>query len=86
MYADDTCFLINSTDLNTLLKQLNVELKSHCTVVLIQQIVIEYSKKLSYGFSQSEAQNSEDINMDVIMDNRVLSKVGLSRVDKSQFN
>ena len=28
MYADDTCFLINGTDMNKLIKQLNVELKS----------------------------------------------------------
>ena len=31
MYADDTCFLINGTDLNKLIKQLNVELESLCT-------------------------------------------------------
>ena len=30
MYADDTCFLINGTDMNTLIKQLNVELESLC--------------------------------------------------------
>ena len=31
MYADDTCFLINGTDLHKLIKQLNVELNSLCT-------------------------------------------------------
>ena len=30
MYADDTCFLINGTDMNKLIKQLNVELESLC--------------------------------------------------------
>ena len=30
MYADNTYFLINSTDKNKLIKQLNVELESFC--------------------------------------------------------
>ena len=30
MYAGDTCFLINGTDMNKLIKQLNVELESLC--------------------------------------------------------
>ena len=30
MYADDTCFLINCTDLHKLMKQLNIELVSLC--------------------------------------------------------
>ena len=30
MYADDTCFLINGTGMNTLIKQLNFELESLC--------------------------------------------------------
>ena len=28
--ADDTCFLINGTDMNKLIKQLNVELEPNC--------------------------------------------------------
>ena len=30
MYADDTCFLINGTDMNKPIKELNVELESLC--------------------------------------------------------
>ena len=44
MYADDTCFLINGTDMNTLIKQLNFELES-------LYIITEYSKNLLHGIS-----------------------------------
>ena len=30
LYADNTCFLINGTDMNKLIKQLNVELEPNC--------------------------------------------------------
>ena len=30
MFVDDTCFLINGTDMNKLIKQLNVESESLC--------------------------------------------------------
>ena len=75
MYADDTCFSINGTDLNKLIKQLNVELKYLCTWFKCNKLSLNTQKNYLYGFSQSEAKNADDINIDVITDNRMLTKV-----------
>ena len=75
MYADDTCFLINGTDLNKLIKQLNVELKSLCTWFKSNKLSLNTKKTFYMVFHRARLKHSDDINMDVIMDNRVLTKV-----------
>ena len=47
MYADDTCFLMNGTDLHKLIKQLNVELDSLCTWFKSNKISLNTKKKHS---------------------------------------
>ena len=75
MYADDTCFLINGTDLNKLIKKPNVELKALCTWFKSNKLSLNTQKKNFMFFYRARLKNSDDINMDVIMDNRVLTKV-----------
>ena len=75
MYADDTCFLINGTDLNKLIKQLNVEFKSLCTWFKSNKLSLNTKKNFYMVFHRARLKHSDDINMDVIMDNRVLTKV-----------
>ena len=45
MYADDTCFLINGTDLNKLIKKPNVELKDLCTWFKSNKLSLNTQKK-----------------------------------------
>ena len=75
MYADDTCFLINGTDLNKLIKQLNVELKSLCTWFKSNKLSLITQKTFYMVFHRARLKNSDEINLDVIMDNRMLTKV-----------
>ena len=75
MYADDTCFLINGTDLNKLIKQLNVELESLCTWFKSNKLSLNTQKTFYMVFHRARLKNSDDINMDVIMDNHMLTKV-----------
>ena len=75
MDADDTCFLINGTDLNKLIKQLNVELKSLCTWFKSNKLSLNTQKNFYMFFHRARLKNYDDINMDVIMDNHMLTKV-----------
>ena len=77
MYAYDTCFLINGVhvDLNKLIKQLNVELKYLGTWFKSNKLLLNSQKNFVYVFHRARPKISDDINMDVIMDNRVLTKV-----------
>ena len=75
MYADDTCFLINGTDLNKLKKQLNIELKSLCTWFKSNKLSLNTQKTFFMVFHRARLKHSDDINMAVIMDIRVLTKV-----------
>ena len=74
MYEDDICFLINGTDLNKLIKQLNVKLKSLCTWFKSTKLLLNTQKNFYMVFHRTRLKCSDDINMSVMMDNRVLTK------------
>ena len=54
MYADDTCFLINSTDVNTLIKQLNVELESLCIWFKSNKLSLNIQKPFTWYFIERD--------------------------------
>ena len=74
MYADDTCYLINGTDMKKLIKQLNVELESLCIWFKSNTLSLNTQKKLLHGARLKTIDNS---SIDILIDNQILS---------SQFN
>ena len=67
-------YLINGTDLNKLIKQLNVKLKSLCTWFKSNKLLVNTQKTFYMVFHRARLKCSDDINMSVMMDNRVLTK------------
>ena len=67
-------FLINGRDLYKLIKQLNFELKSLCTWFKFKKLSLNTQKTFIWFFHRTRLKNSDHINMDVIMDNLVLTK------------
>ena len=70
MYADDT-ILINGTDLNKLIEQLNFELKFLCTWFKCNKLSLNTQITFYMVFHRARLKSSNDINMNVLMDNRV---------------
>ena len=75
MYADDTCFLMNGTDLHKLIKQLNVELDSLCTWFKSNKLSLNTQKTFYMIFHRARLKSIDGMNNDVIMDNNALIKV-----------
>ena len=75
MYADDTCFLMNGTDLHKLIKQLNIELVSFCNWFKSNKLSLNTEKTFYMIFHRARLKITEDINLNLIMDNITLSKV-----------
>ena len=75
MYADDTCFLINGTDMNKLIKQLNVELKSLCIWFKYNKLSLNTQKTFYMVFHRARLKTIGNSSMDITMDNQVLTKV-----------
>ena len=72
MYADETCFLMNGTDLHKLIKQLNVEVDSLCTWFKSNKLSLNTQKTFYMIFHRARLKSIDD---DVIMDNNALIKV-----------
>ena len=75
MYADDTCFLINGTDMNTLIKQLNFELESLCIWFKSNKLSLNTQKTFYMVFHRARLKTIGNSSMDIIMDNQILTKV-----------
>ena len=75
MYADDTCFLINGTDMNTLIKQLNVELESLCIWFKSNKLSLNTQTTFYMVFHRARLKSIDKSSMDIIMDNNILTKV-----------
>ena len=75
MYADDTCFLINGTDMNTLIKQLNVELESLCIWFKSNKLSLHTQKTFHMLFHRARLKTIDNSSMDIIIDNQILTKV-----------
>ena len=75
MYADDTCFLINGTDMNTLIKQLNFELESLCIWFKPYKLSLNTQKTFYMVFHRARLKAIDNSSMDIIMDNQILTKV-----------
>ena len=75
MYADDTMFLINGTDMNQLLKQLNVELESLCIWFKSNKLSLNTQKTFCMVFHERDKKNIDNSSMDIIMDSQILTKV-----------
>ena len=75
MYADDTCFLINGTDMNTLIKQLNVELESLCIWFKSNKLSLNTQKTFYMVFHRARLKTIDNSSMDIIMENHILTKV-----------
>ena len=67
-------FLINGTDMNKLIKQLNVELESLCVLFKSNKLSLN-TQKTFYMVCHTARLNPIDNSMDIIMDNQVLTKV-----------
>ena len=74
MYADDTCFLINGTDMNTLIKQQNFELESLCIWFKSNKLSLNTQKTFYMVFHRARLKTI-DKTIDIIMDNQILTKV-----------
>ena len=79
MYADDTCFLINGTDMNTLIKQLNVELESLCIWFKSNKLSLNTQKTFYMVFRRARLNTIGNSSMDIIMGNQVLTKVNSTK-------
>ena len=71
MYADDTCFLINGTDMNTLIKQLNFK----CIWFKSKKFSLNTLKTFYMVFHKARLKTIDNSSMDIIMDNQILTKV-----------
>ena len=69
MYADDTCFLMNGTDLHKLIKQLNVQLDSLCTWLKSNKLSFNTQKTFYMIFHRARLKSIDGIIDDVIMNN-----------------
>ena len=75
MYADDTCFLINGTDMNTLIKQLNVELESLCIWFKSNKLSLNTQNTFYMVFHRARLKTIDNSSIDIIMDSHILTKV-----------
>ena len=71
MYADDTCFLINGTDMNTLIKQLNVELESFCIWFKSNKLSLNTQKTFYMVFHRARLKTIDNSSMDIIVDHKL---------------
>ena len=75
MYADDTCLSIEGTDINKLIKQLNVELESLCILFKSNKLSLNTQKIIYMVFHRTRLKIIDNSSMDIIMDNQILTKV-----------
>ena len=75
MYADDTCFLMNGTDLHKLIKQLNAELDYLCTWFKSNKLSLNTQKTFYMIFHRARLKSIDGMDDNVIMDNNALTKV-----------
>ena len=68
-------FLINGTDMNTLIKQLNVELESLCIWFKSNKLSLNTQKTFYMVFHRARLKTIDNSSMDIIMDNYILTKV-----------
>ena len=69
------CHLINGTDMNTLIKQLNVELESLCIWFKSNKLSLNTQKTFYMVFHRARLKTIDNSSMDIIMDNHILTKV-----------
>ena len=72
MYTDDTCFLMNGTDVDKLIKQLNVELVSLFKYFKSNEL---WCHTLYVIFHRARLKITDGINLNLIMPNITLTKV-----------
>ena len=70
-------FLINGTDMNELLKQLNFELESMSIWFKSNKLSLNTQKNFHMVFHRARLKNIDNSSMDIIMDNQILTKVTL---------
>ena len=75
MYADDKCFLMNGTYLHKLKRQVNIELVSLCNWFKSNKLSLNTEKTFYVIFHRARLNITEDINLNLIVDNITLSKV-----------
>ena len=75
MYADNTWFLMNGTDLHKLMKQLNVELDSLCTWFKSNKLPLNTVNTFYMIFHRARLKGIGGMHDDVILDNNALIKV-----------
>ena len=75
MYADDTCFLVNGTEMNKFIKQLNVELESLCIWYKSNKLSLNTQKKVYMVFHRARLKTIDNSSMDIIIDSHILKKV-----------
>ena len=68
-------FLINCSDRNTLIKQLNVELESLCIWFKSNKLSLNTQKTFYMVFHRARLKTIDNSSMDIIMDNQILTKV-----------
>ena len=68
-------FFINGTDMNTLIKQLNVELESLCIWFKSNKLSLNTQKNFYMVFHRARLKTTDNSSMDVIMDNNILTRV-----------
>ena len=73
-YADDTCFVINGTDMNKLIKQLNVELESLCIWFKSNKLSLNTQNNFYMVCHTARLKSIGNSSIDIIMDNQVLTK------------
>ena len=69
MYADDTCFLTDDTDMNKLIKQLNVGLESLCIWFKSNKLSLDTQKTFYMVFHRARLKTINDSSLNIIMDN-----------------
>ena len=68
-------FLINGTDMNTFIKQLNVGFESLCIWLRSNKLSLNTQKTFYMVFHRARLKTINNSNMDIIMDNHILTKV-----------
>ena len=72
-------FLINGTDMNNLIKQLNVELGSLCIWFKSNKLSLNTQKTFYMVFHRARLKTIGNSSMDITMDNQVLTKVNSTK-------
>ena len=64
-------FLINGTDMNTLIKQLNVELESLCIWFKSNKLSLNTQKIFYMVFHRTRLKSIDNSSINIIMDNHI---------------